>query len=268
MGERIEQDRRAATDAALETGLTGGLRALLIYWKALPRMEGVFAPPRLAVNPRALTPSLTRLTLMERRDRLDISCGLMGTGFAGSWHHPVAGINAFDLIPPPMQENAARFYDALFTHPAGACLSEDRPTPGRKGVRVQSLFLPLTDRLGRVRYLIGCSEFLSRDTGNRLMDQLALDHARLDSVQFLDLGNGVPEISFLTPEESARQPRSSPPQRRWWERFLPTAPGRGGEQDSPTSATGRASGARATSPDGQPDHPRRKGGTGLRWFDA
>lgn len=157
---------------------------------------------------------------MKRLDRYDVMVSMVGTGTDALWHTPVAGMNAFDFASPDMRENTARLFEAILDQPAGVFMSEKIRRSDGKDTDVSSLFLPLTDDNGVPTYIVGCSVYDKRDKEAGVNERVMLDHQKISSIEFLDIGRGMPHVTFEAPK-----PRPAPKiEQRWWERLMPAKP--------------------------------------------
>ena len=215
--------------------LDGPLNELMNYWRALPRQSGVIIPMRREFHPGDIAGILPRISLMKRISQDTIVVGLVGTAVDALWDVPLTGMNIFDLASPRMKINIARFYGAILNQPCGAYIREKKKSPDGVTLRVSSLYLPMTDRLGAPNYIIGCSVFQSKYTGlaNKagapLSDRLVLEQSHIKALKFIDLGFGLPDIQFET--VPPRHPMiKRPPPENWWNRFIPAFRGDGHRQ--------------------------------------
>jgi hypothetical protein len=200
--------------------VSGVLERLLNYWHELPREGSARIPARQTLNLAELHEQLPRISLLKRVDRFDVQVSMIGTSAPALWQNPMAGFNAFDLTSPDLYENTARLYDAVLEQPSGAYLTEKVYRHKGRDADISSLYLPLNDRNGKPVYIIGCSVYRKRPTYARINDRLMPDHQKISSIEFIDLGNGVPSVMFERP-----LPRPRPePDARWWDRFIPAKP--------------------------------------------
>ncbi|MCJ9427582.1 PAS domain-containing protein [Kordiimonas marina] len=200
--------------------VSGVLEQLLHYWQALPREVGAIIPARAALHPSELREYLPRLALMKRLDRYDIAVSMIGTSTDQLWQAPIAGINAFDLTSPTARENTARLYSAILDQPTGVIMRETVRRREGKNAELSSIYLPLADEHGSPSYIVTCSAYEHRSRYDRINDRLMPDHQKVSSVEFIDIGSGIPEIEF---ERPVPRPATRPEQ-RWWERFMPAKP--------------------------------------------
>ncbi len=200
--------------------VSGVLEQLLNYWQDLPRENSASIPARRSLQLIELHELLPRISLMKRRDRFDVQVSMIGTSTPDLWQTPMPGFNAFDLTSPDLYENTARLYDAVLMQPSGAHLVESVYRHSGRDAEVASLYLPLADRDGAPVYIVGCSVYRKRPSYGRINDRLMLDHQKVSSVEFIDLGYGKPIVQFERPK---RRPRPEA-ENRWWDRFMPTKP--------------------------------------------
>ncbi len=205
--------------------VSGVLGRLLEYWHTLPRDRGAALPRKCVLHPTDLHELLPRISLMKRIDRYDVQVSMIGTTQDALWQAPMAGINAFDLTTPNMRENTARLYEAILDQPSGVQMQETVRRRSGDSAEVESLYLPLADDDGMATYIIGCSVYLKQPRYGRINDRLMLDHQKVSTIEFLDLGRGKPVVTF---EKPAPRPRPEP-EPRWWDRFMPSRPRTGSD---------------------------------------
>lgn len=155
------------TGAADQTGATAWPDALpapldlfLQYWQGLSAAAGGGVPPRAAVDPLAIPPSLLPdIGLVEARpsgDRLNLRFRLLGTGHRRATGRDYSG-RAFDELYTPEQVSA-------FEREYGAILASGRPAYARRSslklnrefIQFQRILAPLLDAAGQPRHVIGC----------------------------------------------------------------------------------------------------------------
>ncbi len=207
---------------------------VIAYWQSLHKAGGARVPERAAFDPKSLDQRFARLSLMRRTGRYDITGGLVSRDVSAMWRRPVGGINTFDLAAPDMRENIARFYEAVLDQPCAALVSEKCRDSSGVPQTIQSLYLPMADRDGASRYVVGVT--LSEKPGFRasLREQLVLSHCQITALKFIDLGYGLPDIAF-TPPPPGRAANMSV-RRNWWDRFLPQS-GRRSRSDADKTLT-------------------------------
>lgn len=197
--------------------LSGVLRQLFDYWEGLPREDGAVVPLRQNLRPTDLHEWMPRLTLLKREERYQVNVSMFGTENDASWRSPFIGMNSFDLTSPSMRENSALLYEAVLDKPSAALMIEDIITKSGRRQCVQTLYLPLADKEGAARYIVGCSTYRRRPTYNRINDRLMPSRDRVMDVAFIDIGAGVPAVAF----EAVAQPAEASLSHHWWDRFIP-----------------------------------------------
>lgn len=197
--------------------LSGVLEQLFDYWKSLPRDGGVPIPARQNLLPTDLNDMMPRLSLLKRQKRYQVHVSMIGTANNASWRSPIIGMNAFDLTAPSMRENSAKLYAAILDQPCAALMKENITSKSGKVRCIQSLYLPMTDRLGKASYIIGCSSYQRKPCYESTNDRLMPAHNHVIDVEFIDVGSGLPTVRFEQIEPAETPSLSF----QWWERFLP-----------------------------------------------
>lgn len=197
--------------------LSGVLEELFKYWRSLPRSEGSFLPTRHELIPTDLRDVIPRLSLLKRQHRYQVNVSMIRTGYNTSWRSPFVGMNSFDLTAPSMRENSAKLYEAVLDQPCGALMTENILGKNGKQRCVHSLYLPLTDRDGQARYIVGCSAYLHKACYENTNERLVPAHEEVLNVEFLDIGAGQPSVTFEKVSLQERPALSL----HWWDRFIP-----------------------------------------------
>lgn len=194
------------------------LSQLMHYWQALPQRGSRCIPSRFSMLPTDLADITPRLSLLKRESRYQVNVSKVGTSHNTAWQSPLVGMNSFDLIPPNMRENMAKLYAAVLDHPCGVVLTEQYTARSGAYRKVYSLYLPMTDKNDHPHYIIGCSAYEKISEIQPINDRLLPAHEQVTSVEFLDIGAGIPAVEFEIPEQIARQ---APLSQTWWARLVP-----------------------------------------------
>ncbi len=197
--------------------LSGVLEQLFKYWESLPRSAGTVLPARRELRPTDLRDVIPRLSLLKRQHRYQVNVSMIRTGYNTSWRSPFVGINSFDLTTPSMRENSAKLYEAVLDQPCGALMTENILSKSGKQRCVHSLYLPLADRSGQARYIVGCSAYQHKPCFENTNERLVPAHDQVLDVEFLDIGAGQPAVTF---EKISLQERPAL-SLHWWDRFIP-----------------------------------------------
>ncbi len=197
--------------------VSGVLECLFNYWQQLPRAASGGLPVRAALNPVELLELLPRVALLKRLDRYNVEASMMNMSDSCMWQRPFVGMNAFDLTAPAIRESRAQFYEAILDHPAAAHLRETVQQRSGKQATVKSLYLPLADKFGNATYIMACTVYENQPRYGCVNDRLVLDHQDVKELEFIDIGNGIPQMQF-----TRREPRQNDEgATNWWQRIMP-----------------------------------------------
>lgn len=170
---------------------SGQFEALIAYWLRL-RDDAGGVPSRTALDPIAIKDLLPFVFLVERRDPTDLHVRLSGTALDAVTPEPMTGLNYLDLCPAHLRAFLQESATAVCDQPCGHRYKR-RVTRAETGTHeVTTLALPMTDRHGEMRYLLGMMSAKAEvlvdrkpPAGDLLVDVLSAD--------FVDLGFGVPD---------------------------------------------------------------------------
>ncbi len=171
---------------------TKPLDDLLAYWRSLPIAEGAKVPAKSSLSPGALKPHLPNIGIFERIGRYDVRIRLFGTQLDEKFGKPMTGVNLFDLLPEEQREFYADLYEATLDSLAGCRLVRKSVDKNDNVITGESLILPMADDAGEARYTVG---ILIMESESRLDDPLdvsKLNQAKIISVEFVDIGHGLP----------------------------------------------------------------------------
>lgn len=174
------------------------------------------------MRPTDLHETVPRISLLKRISRYQVEVSLIRTNNNHAWQSPFIGMNAFDLTAPVLRENSAKLYAAVLDHPVGVMLNEDIISNSGKQRAAQSLYLPLTDTAGQPTYILSCSAYVRKAQYHNTNERLMPNHADVMTVDFIDIGAGVPAVTF-DPIPAVKS-STSHLSHQWWSRFLPGWP--------------------------------------------
>lgn len=194
------------------------LTVLYTYWQSVAQDAKQSIPRRRDLDRDRLSAITPKLSILKRNNQNEVTIALVSTEDDALWRRTQAGMNAFDLVSPDMQNNTAKLINTILDMPVGVRMREQRLSSHIKPITIESLLLPVADHNAVVNSIIGCSVILSGSTGQRLIDHLALDYRTLQSLEFIDLGAGLPNISFQAPPK--RVSGLPPKPVNWWGRLL------------------------------------------------
>ena len=197
--------------------MSGVLGRLLEYWMSLPRSGSSLIPGRTALQCSELLELMPRLALLKRLDRYNVQASMMNISNSTILQNPLLGMNAFDLTAPAIREQRASFYEAVLDKPAVAQMRETVRQQNGKEASVKSLYLPMADSRGEANYIIACTVYENRPEYNGINDRLVLDHQNVQDLSFIDIGGGVPTVTF---ERQAPEVIKLS-EHRWWSRLVP-----------------------------------------------
>lgn len=171
---------------------TKPLDDLLAYWRTMPIAEGAKVPAKSALSPSSLKPHLPNIGIFERLGRYDVQIRLFGTQLDEKFGKPMTGVNLFDFLPENQWEFYADLYEVTLDAPAGCRLVRKSVDKNDNVITGESLILPLADEAGEVRYTVGILLMESESPLDYPLDASKLHQAKIISVEFVDIGHGLP----------------------------------------------------------------------------
>lgn len=164
----------------------------LAHWRTLPIAEGAKAPAKSTFSPQALKPHLPYIGIHERVDRYDLQVRLFGTLLDEKFDKAMTGLNLFDILAKEDWDFYAEYYENVLYTPAGCRMAREAPDANDNIVRGESFALPLADDSGKARFIVAMMLLESESALNDPMDATRLHQARVISVEYVDIGHGLP----------------------------------------------------------------------------
>jgi hypothetical protein len=168
----------------------GQFEAFRAYWDRLQQEAGG-VPTRQQLNPNEIRELLPYVFLIERRAYDDLHVRLSGTALDAVGPTPPTGTNYLDICAPDDRAAYAAIAEKILTHPCGHVLRRAVTFTDGKTQELTSLMLPMKDRHGDMRYLIGVvsvkADYLAAEPAPE-----AFVSIRPIFMEFLDIGFGLP----------------------------------------------------------------------------
>jgi len=163
------------------------------YWRELQGDEP--APPKSHFDPLKVPSLMEQMSVLQWFPPDKLLLRLMGTKIVDQTHLETTGTNLLDLVRAPQLEMVKRCVQAHHDHLAVVSLKNERRFASGKAVAVKYAFFPFLGDSGARGFSIGVHK--ADEEANKLVAQHdLLDHVKVLSLDFADVGNGVPDLSY------------------------------------------------------------------------
>lgn len=179
---------------------------LIKCWQSMPR-EGGHAPLKTQFSPSKLRRLMPHLFLLELSKKKEISVRLMGSAVEGVLDRAASKDTVFDTLLSKDWRFYNRFMKACGGAPCAGRFSRSVERPDGVMVKVDSLGVPLADKHGAPRYMLGVIVTQPSSADQPMTIREVEPSAPISSHEFIDLGNGVPCEKILVRNMAARSPR-------------------------------------------------------------
>ena len=173
---------------------------LLAHWHSLPVAKGAKVPAKASLSPEALKPHLPNIGIFERISRYDMQVRLFGTRLDEKFDQILTGRNLFDIQPKEHWEFYADLHEATLNTPCSNRMVRETVDKDDNLIRGEGLILPLADQAGEARYAVAMLVVESDSWLDAPLDAGKLHQARIISLEFVDLGHGLPANPPALPE--------------------------------------------------------------------
>jgi hypothetical protein len=165
---------------------------LLAHWQSLPVAEGAKVPAKSTLSPEVIKPYLANVGIFERVDRYELQVRLFGTQLDEKFGKAMTGANLFDIHPREQWDFYADCYESMLDTPAGCRMVREAIDTNNRVIHGVNLALPMADEDGETRYLVGLLFMESDSILDDPMDPTRRHQTRVVSLEYLDLGYGLP----------------------------------------------------------------------------
>ncbi len=166
------------------------------YWRSI--CDGNLVPRKAAFDPAAVPYLLPNISILEYFSETKLIYRLQGTARAGATEQDRTGNNLLDFPQPDMQRTVADRLRAVVQQPCGL-YSEYGVKYAISGVqRTATLFLPLANDEGTVRFIIDWTDLMEPHFRQARMvpdiDEMLFGPTELFVVDYRDIGAGIPNF--------------------------------------------------------------------------
>ena len=167
------------------------------YWELLQAEAEGPIPAKSQLNPGQIASLLPYVYLLEHKSDDEMIMRLVGTSLDEIASHAYTGSNFFDFCPPEdvFLYKEVNKYRSLV--PCGTNVVRDLTFESGKNYTLSSIGYPMADNEGALTYSIGVM-ILSRHFEADEMDNGGVTRSVLRSLDYIDIGFGVPETSEIS----------------------------------------------------------------------
>lgn len=166
-------------------------RALLDYWRGLPRPTGSSLPLKSALDPTAIPKLLPRLLLHDLRQPGKAILRLVGTGLVEQYGFDPTGDDYAKYVEPERWPTALGELVKVAHHPCGMRVLTEHVHVGGAIHADEAIGLPMESDDGDGRFLLFLDDVLSApkviNTRRRPFERI-----KVNQRDYIDIGCGVP----------------------------------------------------------------------------
>jgi hypothetical protein len=176
---------------------------LVELWRAMPRDIDTLCPDKAHFSPMDMRQHLCSVMLYEKHSNDKIIVRVAGTRMETYLGHDLTGKNIFDVFPPEHMRAYDTYFKELVRNPCAGMV--ERPIRGSGGHAqlIKSLHLPMTDKTGEIRYLIGVVKSFALPKHFTDYRSAAMTASRNITIRYYDIGGGTPGDDTTGDNEAA-----------------------------------------------------------------
>lgn len=163
------------------------------YWNDLRGTDTV--PKKSSFDPLKVPSLMAVMSVTQWIPPDKLYLRLMGTDIVEQTHMETTGSNLLDLIYEPQRPMVMTFSAALFSTPAIGSVKTNRCFASGKKVEVKFGFFPFRRDAGEPDIAVGVHK-ADLEANKRVASHDQLKHAEVLAYSFVDIGNGVPDLSY------------------------------------------------------------------------
>ncbi|TNE60845.1 MAG: PAS domain-containing protein [Alphaproteobacteria bacterium] len=164
---------------------------LVAYWRRLHDAGDGGLPARSAFSVTQVPHLMPMMFLFEVRGWTDLHVLFTGSALDRVMVTPMTGRNFLSFYPEEEWADFGRGTETTCTVPCGCRVQRDLVIETGESFHTESLVLPLADRAGAPRYLVGLFG-MEIDAGQREMRPAPLARSHNLGISFFDIGYGAP----------------------------------------------------------------------------
>jgi len=165
---------------------------LIEHWKAMPKSTGP-VPSKTAFSPMQVYTMLHSLYFSERLDKYNIQLKLRGEKLERFSFGAVPRRNVYEVIPKRNWDAVENYYDQFCSQPCAGHMIRLVTFDNGLVYNVETMELPLADRDGNPRYIVGLAELTQNHAKSLEAQQSGVKLDEVTLYECWDLGYGVPK---------------------------------------------------------------------------
>ncbi len=163
------------------------------YWNELRGTHSV--PVKSTFDPLRVSSLMAVMSVTQWTPPDKLYLRLMGTDIVEQTHIETTGTNLLDIVYEPQRPMVMAHSAALFSTPAIGLVKTNRCFTSGKTVEVKFAFFPFRRDAGEQDIAIGVHK-ADLEANRRGAQGDPLKYAEVLAYNFLDIGNGAPDLSF------------------------------------------------------------------------
>ncbi len=165
------------------------------YWDEL--RGTALVPAKAEFDPLRVSSLMSIMSVIQWTPPDQLLLRLMGTTIVDQTHVETTGTNLMDIILQSQRDAVAELSAAVFRQPAISLVSTYRCFESGRKVGVKFAFFPFFADDGALNTAIGVHK-ADLEANKLVSPEDPLLHAELLSYEYMDIGNGVPNIRYPT----------------------------------------------------------------------